>query len=108
MEAEASRMVTEKIAAAAEAQAVAAVAAFGGRPAQVVANKALRVVKKRVRANKQGLACVAYHFLGPLVLASGSSLVTSTREQVAVIPTRTSSRAIASLSAAIISDRSGA
>jgi hypothetical protein len=56
MEAEASRMVTEKIAAAAEAQAVAAVAAFGGRPPHVVANKALRVVKKRVRANKRRLS----------------------------------------------------
>ena len=56
MEAEASRMVTEKIAAAAEAQAVAAVAAFGGRPPHVVANKALRVVKKHVRANKRRLS----------------------------------------------------
>jgi hypothetical protein len=56
MEAEASRMVTEKIAAAAEAQAVAAVAAFGGHLPHVVANKALRVVKKRVRANKRRLS----------------------------------------------------
>ena len=56
MEAEASRMVTEKIAAAAEAQAVAAVAAFGGCPPHVVANKALRIVKKRVRANKRRLS----------------------------------------------------
>jgi hypothetical protein len=56
METEASRIVTEKTTAAAEAQAVAAVAAFGGRPPHVVANKALRVVKKRVRANKRRLS----------------------------------------------------
>jgi hypothetical protein len=44
--------------------------------------------------------------LGRLVFAPGSSLVTSTRQQAAVIPTRTSSRA-ASFSAAIVTDRSG-
>ena len=53
MEAETSRMVTEKVAVAAEAQAVAPVAALSHRPPHVVANKALRVVKKRVRANKR-------------------------------------------------------
>ena len=56
MEAEASRMVTEKVAAAAEAQAVAAVSALSGRSPHVVASKALTVVKKRVRANKRRLS----------------------------------------------------
>jgi hypothetical protein len=54
-ETEATRMVTEKIAAAAEAQAVAAMATVTGRPQHVVANKALKVFKKRVRANKRRL-----------------------------------------------------
>jgi hypothetical protein len=56
MEAEASRMVTDKVAAAAEAQAVAAVSALSGRSPLVVASKAPRVVKKRVRANKRRLS----------------------------------------------------
>ena len=56
MEAEASRMVTEKVAAAAEAQAVAAVSALSGGSPHVAASKALRVVKKRVRANKRRLS----------------------------------------------------
>jgi hypothetical protein len=51
MEAEASRMVAENV--AAEAQGIAAVAGLSHRPPHVVANKALRVVKKRVRANKR-------------------------------------------------------
>jgi hypothetical protein len=55
-EAEASRMVTEKIAAAAEAQAVVSVAAIRGKPQHVVANKALKVLKRRVRANKRRLS----------------------------------------------------
>jgi hypothetical protein len=55
MEAEATRMVTEKVAAAAEAQAVAAVATISGHPQHVVATKALKVFKKRVRANKRRL-----------------------------------------------------
>ncbi len=54
-ETEATRMVTEKIAAAAEAQAVAAMATITGHPQHVVANKALKVFKKRVRANKRRL-----------------------------------------------------
>jgi hypothetical protein len=49
MEAEASRMVTEKVAVAAEAQAVAPVAIAR----HTSSRKALRVVKKRVRANKR-------------------------------------------------------
>ena len=53
MEAEASRMVTEKVAAAAEAQVVAAVSALSGRSPHVVVSQAPRVVKKRVRANKR-------------------------------------------------------
>lgn len=53
MEAEATRMVTEKIAATAEAQVATAVAAISGRPQHVIANKALKVVKKRIRANKR-------------------------------------------------------
>ena len=56
MEAEASRMVTDKVAAAAEAQAVAAVSALSGRSPHVVVSKAPRVVKKRVRANKRRLS----------------------------------------------------
>ena len=52
MEADASRIVT----AAAEAQAVAAVSALSGRAPHVVASKAPRVVKKRVRANKRRLS----------------------------------------------------
>ena len=55
MEAEASRMVTDKVAAA-EAQAVAAVSALSGRSPHVVVSKAPRVVKKRVRANKRRLS----------------------------------------------------
>jgi hypothetical protein len=55
MEAEATRMVTEKVAAAAEAQAVAAVAPISGYPQHVVAINALKVFKKRVRANKRRL-----------------------------------------------------
>ena len=55
MKAEASRMVTDKVAAA-EAQAVAAVSALSGRSPHVVANQAPRVVKKRVRANKRRLS----------------------------------------------------
>jgi hypothetical protein len=54
-ETEATRMVTEKIAAAAEAQAVAAMATFTGHPQHVVATKALKIFKKRVRANKRRL-----------------------------------------------------
>jgi hypothetical protein len=56
MEAEASRMVTDKVAAAAEAQAVAGVSALSGRSPRVVVSKAPRVVKKRVRANKRRLS----------------------------------------------------
>jgi hypothetical protein len=53
MEAEASRMVTDKVAAA-EAKAVAAVSALNGRSPRVVVSQAPRVVKKRVRgANKR-------------------------------------------------------
>ena len=55
MEAEATRMITEKAAAPAEAQAVAAVAAMKGHPQHVVAGKTLKVFKKRVRANKRRL-----------------------------------------------------
>jgi hypothetical protein len=56
MEAEATRMVTEKVAAAAEAQVVAAVAAISERPQHVVANKTIRAVRKHVRANKRRLS----------------------------------------------------
>jgi hypothetical protein len=56
MEADASRLVTDKFAAAAEAQPVAAVSALNGRSIQVVASKAPRVPKKRVRANKRRLS----------------------------------------------------
>ena len=52
MEAEASRILTDKVAAA-EAKAVAAVSALNGRSPRVVVSQAPRVVKKRVRANKR-------------------------------------------------------
>jgi hypothetical protein len=56
MEAETSRMVTDKVAAA-EAKAVAAVSALNGRSPRVVVSQAPRVVKKRVRgANKRRLS----------------------------------------------------
>ena len=56
MEAEATRMVTEKVAAATEAQLVAAVAAINGSPQHVVANKTLKAIRTRVRANKRRLS----------------------------------------------------
>ena len=56
METEATRMVTEKVAAAAEAQTVAMVAAMGGHPQHVVAGKTLKVYRKRVRANRRRLS----------------------------------------------------
>jgi hypothetical protein len=56
METEATRMVSEKIAAAAEAQVVAAAAIMGGRPQHVAANKSLRVLTKRIRNNKRRLS----------------------------------------------------
>ena len=56
MEAEASRILTDKVAAA-EAKAVAAVSALNGRSPRVVVSQAPRVVKKRVRgANKRRLS----------------------------------------------------
>lgn len=54
-EAEASRMVTEKILAADEAQ-MAAAAVMSGRKKHVVARKALNVYGKRVRANRRRLS----------------------------------------------------
>ena len=51
-EAEASRMVTEKILAAGEAQAPAATATMRGHKKHVVTAKALNVYGKRVRANR--------------------------------------------------------
>ena len=55
-EAEASRMVTEKILAAGEAQMTAAVATMRGHKKHVVAGKALNVYGKRVRANRRRLS----------------------------------------------------
>jgi hypothetical protein len=52
---EARRMVTEKVAALAEAQAAAVGAAVGGGGNHRVAKKVLGVYKKRVRANKRRL-----------------------------------------------------
>ena len=52
-EADASRKVTNEVAAA-EAQAVAGDSALDGRSPHVVVRQAPRVVKKRVRANKRG------------------------------------------------------
>lgn len=53
---EARRMVAEKIAAGAEAQATAVSAIMTGRGDTVVVGKVLRVVKRRVRANKRRLS----------------------------------------------------
>lgn len=55
-QAEASRMISEKIAAGVEAQAVAASAIATGRRDTVVAGKVVRVVQRRVRANKRRLS----------------------------------------------------
>ena len=55
---EARRMVTEKVAAFAEAQAAAATAVMKGGKNHHVAKKALGVYKKRVRANKRRLTRV--------------------------------------------------
>ena len=52
---EARRMVTEKVAALAEAQATAAAAALKGGKSHRVVKKVLRVYKKRVRANRRRL-----------------------------------------------------
>jgi hypothetical protein len=54
--AEARRMMTEKVAAGIEAHAVAALSVASGRKNTVVAGKVLRVMKKRVRANKRRLS----------------------------------------------------
>jgi hypothetical protein len=54
-DAEARRMVTEKVAAFAEAQAAAAGAAIKGGKDHHVAKKVLGVYKKRVRANRRRL-----------------------------------------------------
>jgi hypothetical protein len=50
------RMITDKIAAGIEAQAVAASSVASGHNNEVVAGKVLRVVRKRVRANKRRLS----------------------------------------------------
>jgi hypothetical protein len=55
-QAEAQRMVTEKFAAAAEAQAAAVAGAVEGRSAQRTGNKMLGVYRKRVRANRRRLS----------------------------------------------------
>jgi hypothetical protein len=55
-EAEASRMVTEKIMASGEAQMAAAMAAMGGHKEHVIAAEALNVYGKRVRANRRRLS----------------------------------------------------
>jgi hypothetical protein len=55
-EAEASRMVTEKILAAGEAQMSSATAALRGHKKHVVAGKALNAYGKRVRANRRRLS----------------------------------------------------
>lgn len=52
---EARRMVTEKVAALAEAQSAAAIAVINGGKSHRVAKKVLGVYKKRVRANRRRL-----------------------------------------------------
>ena len=49
-------MVSEKATAAAEAQLVAAAAAWAGNKDHVIAGKALKVFAKRVRANRRRLS----------------------------------------------------
>jgi hypothetical protein len=53
---EARRMIADKIEAGIEAQAVAISSFAAGHPDTVVAGKILRVVKRRVRANKRRLS----------------------------------------------------
>jgi plasmid stability protein len=55
-EAEASRIVTEKILAAEEAQMTVAAAAMRGHKKHVIAGKALNACSKRVRANRRRLS----------------------------------------------------
>jgi hypothetical protein len=55
-QAEARRMVIEKATATAEAQLAATTAALAGSKDHVIAGKALKVFKKRVRANKRRLS----------------------------------------------------
>jgi len=55
-QAEASRMVVEKVLAAGEAQAAATVATIRGHKKHVVAGKALNAYGKRVRANRRRLS----------------------------------------------------
>jgi hypothetical protein len=53
---EATRMVTEKVQALGEAQAVAAVGSVTGRNRRHIAKKVVGVYKKRVRGNRRRLA----------------------------------------------------
>jgi hypothetical protein len=53
---EARRMVSEKIAASAEAQAAAVSGIIAGRKEAVVAGQVIRGLQKRVRANKRRLS----------------------------------------------------
>lgn len=55
-QAEAVRMVTEKVAALAEVQIIGATAAITGQSADVTAVKILRKYKKRVGANRRRLS----------------------------------------------------
>lgn len=55
-EAKSSRMVTEKMLAAGEAQMAATMATIRGHKNHVVAGKALNVYRKRVRANRRRLS----------------------------------------------------
>jgi len=55
-QAEASRMVVEKVPAAGEARAAATVAIMESHKKHVVAGKALNVYGKRVRANRRRLS----------------------------------------------------
>ena len=55
-QAEMGRMVVEKASAVAEAQFAATTAAAAGNKDHVIAEKALKVFRKRVRANRQRLS----------------------------------------------------
>ena len=67
--AEARRMITEKVAAGIEAQAVAASAIASGHKNTVVAGKVLRIVKRRVVQTSD--ICL----VGNILMAGASSLV---------------------------------
>jgi hypothetical protein len=55
-QAEATRMISEKISALGEVRRTGTTAVIAGRPANVVAQKILRIYEKRIRANRRRLS----------------------------------------------------